>query len=630
MINLNQRPDLAVFLAKAEELCSQHGAQLMFLTVFGSGLYGTQSPGYSDIDLRGIFLPSLQSLALNQAHKSLRYSTGSNECRNTCEDVDIDLWSVQYWLKLLAEGDTGAIDMIYAPSNAEAVVYCHGALKPIFAEPLRLIGSSGSRGYAEYSLGQAKKYGIKGSRLGAIKRVWQWLNSQSQVWGPKDRLGSFIGDIATYCDDGRYCFPAETPQGAALHLCGKTYMGGMRLAEFSQRLQSDMDRYGARALDAERNEGLDFKALSHAVRAIYQMEELLSEGRIVFPLRNRDELLAIKQGQRPWVELEPYILERLRAVEELEASAPFRPGHEPGFARECLLKCYEVPPVPAPERRFHPGFDIPAKTRWAIEAKLAEAEKKEGVKIIYACESGSRGWGFGSANSDFDVRFIYIHPPKWYLGVSPELKPDVLDLGIEDSPVGELDINGWELRKALKLFKKTNQPLIEWLSSPLIYLERGHLPQTLRDLAPVAVSPLRAWLHYNNLMQKAWNTFLAKGGSIKQWFYILRPLMARQWIEQGLGVVPMRFDLVLDGVIADSELRAALDELIEQKKEGLERDKFVPPQLVADYVEGLRHKLDIPPGLAATGGWADYDSIFLATLQEIWSGSEPLLLPRHL
>ena len=101
-----------------------------------------------------------------------------------------------------------------------------------------------------------------------------------------------------------------------------------------------------------------------------------------------------------------------------------------------------------------------------ILAQLNEIEKNHDVVILYACESGSRAWGFPSADSDYDVRFIYLRPVKWYLSV--EEKRDVIEVPINE----QLDINGWDLRKALQLFRKSNPPLMEGLGSPIVYLEK--------------------------------------------------------------------------------------------------------------------------------------------------------------
>src|SRR5450755_2879949 len=90
-----------------------------------------------------------------------------------------------------------------------------------------------------------------------------------------------------------------------------------------------------------------------------------------------------------------------------------------------------------------------------IKQKLYELETNQNIRILYACESGSRAWGFPSPDSDFDVRFIYARTTNDYLSIH-EIK-DVIDL-----PVNEvLDIGGWDIKKALKLFLKSNAPLYE-------------------------------------------------------------------------------------------------------------------------------------------------------------------------
>src|SRR3954464_10534874 len=101
--------------------------------------------------------------------------------------------------------------------------------------------------------------------------------------------------------------------------------------------------------------------------------------------------------------------------------------------------------------------------REQIEEALGAIERECGVRILYACESGSRAWGFPSPDSDYDVRIIYIHPPDWYLSIDD--KKDTLELPIND----ELDISGWELRKALRMMRKSNAVIYEWLQSPIVY-----------------------------------------------------------------------------------------------------------------------------------------------------------------
>ena len=107
---------------------------------------------------------------------------------------------------------------------------------------------------------------------------------------------------------------------------------------------------------------------------------------------------------------------------------------------------------------------IEPEIRKEILRRIAAAEQEHGVKVLYAVESGSRAWGFASPNSDYDVRFIYAHPKEWYLTVDVEDKRDVIEYTIVD----EIDINGWDVRKALKLFWKSNPAFVEWLQSPIV------------------------------------------------------------------------------------------------------------------------------------------------------------------
>jgi predicted nucleotidyltransferase len=103
-----------------------------------------------------------------------------------------------------------------------------------------------------------------------------------------------------------------------------------------------------------------------------------------------------------------------------------------------------------------------------IKRQLRVVEETTDIKILYAVESGSRAWGFASTNSDWDVRYIYIHRPEWYLSIDHQKDSQ------EDILPNDIDLCGWEVRKALRLFRKSNPPLMEWLRSPLLYLENGY------------------------------------------------------------------------------------------------------------------------------------------------------------
>jgi len=116
----------------------------------------------------------------------------------------------------------------------------------------------------------------------------------------------------------------------------------------------------------------------------------------------------------------------------------------------------------------HPVSD---EVRATILQCLQDIEARHRVTVLFACESGSRGWGFASPDSDYDVRFIYVNRLDWYLTVEPGR--DVIEQPIS----GDLDVNGWDLRKTLQLLRQSNPTLLEWLRSPIVYLEEADLQQ---------------------------------------------------------------------------------------------------------------------------------------------------------
>mgnify|MGYP006200345901 CR=1 FL=1 len=126
---------------------------------------------------------------------------------------------------------------------------------------------------------------------------------------------------------------------------------------------------------------------------------------------------------------------------------------------------------------------LPSAMRsWVLE-ELQRIEREHDVRVLYACESGSRAWGFASTDSDFDVRFIYVHRQDWYLRIDEPR--DVIERPLTD----ELDISGWELRKTLRLLRNANPTLLEWLDSPLVYRAEPGALQALRGLARQFHSP---------------------------------------------------------------------------------------------------------------------------------------------
>ncbi|GAG17197.1 unnamed protein product, partial [marine sediment metagenome] len=247
-------------------------------------------------------------------------------------------------------------------------------------------------------------------------------------------------------------------------------------------------------------------------------------------------------------------------------------------------------------------------------------EIEEQVRIVYACESGSRAWGFPSADSDYDVRFIYLHPRDWYLSVDLERKRDVIERVID----GQLDVNGWDLRKALQLFRKGNPPLMEWLGSPIVYLEEFTVADQMRDLMSRYYSPVACLYHYLHMARGNYRDYL-KGPMVwvKKYFYVLRPLLAIKWIEQGLGVVPTEFQVLVDEVVDSSELKDEIGKLVAAKRRGEELERgprieriseFIEDELVRLESKQFEQEYDKPVGPVD-----EFNRVFRAALEEVWS-----------
>lgn len=205
---------------------------------------------------------------------------------------------------------------------------------------------------------------------------------------------------------------------------------------------------------------------------------------------------------------------------------------------------------------------VGGEVRAEILRRLRAAEIEHDVQILYACESGSRAWGFASPDSDYDVRFIYVRKPDWYLSFDVERRRDVIEYPITD----EIDCGGWDIRKALYLLTRTNGALMEWLNSPVRYIENGSFAASMRVLVPEVMSPVALCYHYSHMARGNAREYLFKEQvRLKKYFYVLRPLLAIRYIEQGMGVPPVEFARLLDSVLPGA-MRPSIDRLLELKR----------------------------------------------------------------
>jgi predicted nucleotidyltransferase len=241
-----------------------------------------------------------------------------------------------------------------------------------------------------------------------------------------------------------------------------------------------------------------------------------------------------------------------------------------------------------------------------IDEQIRAIEAQYSVRVLFACESGSRAWGFASPDSDYDVRFIYSQPKEYYLSIRE--RRDVIEL-----PVNEiLDVNGWDIRKTLQLFLKSNGPLYEWLQSPIIYKEGTNFAPELRKLMPDYFS-LRAGCHHYLSMTR--NTFeydlQGEQVKLKRYFYALRPALACRWILERKTVPPMEFSQ-LRTLVADALWQDAVDNLLKRKMQAEEKAFIAPVPLLQEWLAHVvtESKAETDALPAQTNGTNQLDELF--------------------
>lgn len=205
---------------------------------------------------------------------------------------------------------------------------------------------------------------------------------------------------------------------------------------------------------------------------------------------------------------------------------------------------------------------ISKEYREKVLDELRKIEAEQDVKILFAIESGSRAWGFPSPDSDYDARFVYARHPDWYVSITPGR--DVIELPIDDL----LDINGWDIRKALGLLLKPNPVLLEWLNSPIRYLWREAECAKLKDFAELISHQKACFYHYRALGVRQFRLHLEDKDQIKlkKLLYVLRPAMAIRWTRMHPEVFPpMDFRELMAGCDVDADITSEIDDILALK-----------------------------------------------------------------
>lgn len=252
---------------------------------FGSHLYGTNS-ATSDKDYKGVFISSYEDTLLQRAPKSINTSSNKGSDKNSSSDVDSEMYSLVYFLHLACEGETVALDMLHAPLK-----FCSTtsfAWADLVAQRSKFYTKS-LKAFVGYARRQAAKYGVKGSRLAEARAVLAFLYEQD--------ISTRLRDVWVDLPTGEHIHKTENTVDRLYEVCGKKLTASGYCSHYIPMLEAFVQRYGDRARQAEANEGVDWKAVSHAFRAAYQVKHILTNGGYTYPLPETPYLREIKSGE---------------------------------------------------------------------------------------------------------------------------------------------------------------------------------------------------------------------------------------------------------------------------------------------------------------------------------------------
>lgn len=326
----------------------------LFYTQFGSHVYGTNVPT-SDLDYKGIFVPSKDDILLQRAGRTSidRNTNPDPHAKNSSEDIDVELFTVQGFLRLCKEGQTAAVDMLFAPKKFW--VKTSPEWEFIHKNRDKLI-HKGVSAFVGYCQKQAAKYGIKGSRIASVRAAVEFLKTLPS----HDKLIVHWESILKFVEDHQNdnyssinksgirdpfikITACRAPQGRLedhLEVNGRKIPRHAIVKYATEILQKILDNYGERAKKAEKNDGIDWKALMHAVRVCNEAKELLSTGFVTFPRPEKDLLLKIRKGELPYKEVAQVIEEGVQEIDTYQEQSKLPEAIDEQFWESWLTDVY--------------------------------------------------------------------------------------------------------------------------------------------------------------------------------------------------------------------------------------------------------------------------------------------------
>ncbi|EKD0951417.1 nucleotidyltransferase domain-containing protein [Escherichia coli] len=291
-------------------------------TYFGSHLYGTSTPE-SDVDFKEIYVPHARDILTGNVKEHMSKNTNNTSSKNTKDDVDHELYSLKYFFKLAADGETVALDMLHTPQSLVVKSDLPDVWKYIQDNRSRFY-TTNMKSYLGYVRKQASKYGVKGSRLAVLRQALKRSNEWGQYFdnGAVIRLSHMknvlpVGEFASWVETEN----EKTGKQTFYNLLDRKFQDTLTNKEFNAILVKLEENYGERARKAEANEGIDWKALSHACRGGLQLLEIYKTGDLVYPLQDAPFILDVKLGKHTFKTVQEFLEDIVDQVEHAAEQA---------------------------------------------------------------------------------------------------------------------------------------------------------------------------------------------------------------------------------------------------------------------------------------------------------------------
>ena len=327
---------------------TQYRYKIVYITQYGSKLFGTDNAD-SDTDYKGIFIPSREDVLLKKDIEHYTYTSGDMKSKNAKEDVDLQLYSIYKWFNLLKKGETGALDILFSFFRKETQVFLDEAFGAMITQNYHRFYNRHLHSFVGYCVGQSKLYNIKGARFLELHTFVEYFASISkekyslkleEVFEEIENIFesqhfNYIRFIIGAVSRGNHAYK----EGIYVEVLGKRFSGSVSVGYFAEHILAMEAQFGNRSRNSAT--GIDWKALSHAVRVISEVEELLDEDFITFPLPNSLYIKSIKEGNESLEEVMNHIDRKLDIVQKKLEESRLPDKSDENFMEQMILEMVE-------------------------------------------------------------------------------------------------------------------------------------------------------------------------------------------------------------------------------------------------------------------------------------------------